>query len=74
MTFRLLLIMLFFVGAHMLPFLKFSKQMAMIFLSSRCYPETSVTQKTNFSVLPQSPRKTHEGDIFGAQFISPTDE
>ena len=74
MAFILRLIMLFFVGVHMLPFLKFSKQMAMIFLSSWCYPETSVTQKTNFSVLPQSPRKTHKGDIFGAQFISLTDE
>ena len=31
MTFILCLIMLFFVGVHMLPFLKFSKQMAIIF-------------------------------------------
>lgn len=56
MMFRLCLIMLFFVGAHMLHFINFSIQMVIYVLSFHGYPESSVIQ--NFSALPLSSKKT----------------
>lgn len=63
MMFIFCLIMLFFVGVHMLHFIKFSIQAAIIFSSSCCYPETPVIQKVNSSGFAPQGRHVEETSL-----------